>query len=138
MPELPEIYQYATRVNSNAATVVFDRVVFASNVKESSKFSVPKSSFKIFASTRGKQLQLTLTSNNDSNNSNTVSIVIGFGLVGIFKLFSSESELPSEFRFALVSSSNCVLALCDTMKMASWKLGTFDTDRGLFSLFSYF
>src|SRR4051812_40783099 len=118
MPELPEIFQYAAKVINPlaASSTTFDRVVFASSVKESSKFSVPKAPFVVKATTCGKQLQLELRSAN-GDGGGEVNVVVGFGLVGIFKKFASPQDLPSEMRFAFVSSSVC-LALCDSMKMA--------------------
>jgi endonuclease VIII-like 1 len=134
MPELPEIHRFAQLIcafskdESSLANVgEHGSILFAEDLKSSQRFAVPAFIY-VTAVSRGKQLKLCFVDRND----NTVqSVVIGFGLTGVFKVIDDEADLPSGVRFGIkISRRRGALALVDTMKMANWRAAhEFDKDR---------
>ncbi|KAL3061501.1 hypothetical protein OYC64_009632 [Pagothenia borchgrevinki] len=148
MPEGPELHLGSLYVNKMCAGVVFTGPVRKSEVSKSPDVPFTCEAYCITASSRGKEVKLTLTpmKSDDSKQRSkagqadqAMDVVFRFGMSGYFR-FTSEDELPkhSHLRFYSKETPCRVLSFVDTRRFGSWQAnGTWQPDRGPCIMFEY-
>ncbi|XP_015256244.1 PREDICTED: endonuclease 8-like 1 [Cyprinodon variegatus] len=149
MPEGPELHLASLYVNKMCEGVVFSGPVVKSEVSKSPDVSFNCESYRITASSRGKEVKLTLTpikSDDDGKRRSKVTqtdqpmdIVFRFGMSGYFR-FTSEDEVPKHghLRFYTKEKPCRVLSFVDARRFGSWQPnGTWQPDRGPCIMFEY-
>ncbi|XP_023998583.1 endonuclease 8-like 1 isoform X1 [Salvelinus sp. IW2-2015] len=153
MPEGPELHLASLFVNRMCGGVVFTGPVQKSEVSKNPEVSFSCPAYTIIATSRGKEVRLTLTpQESDSalgrcrrvkagqaNQVQTMDIVFRFGMSGFFR-FTTEAELPkhSHLRFYTKEKPCKVLSFVDTRRFGSWQPnGTWQSNRGPCIMFEY-
>ncbi|XP_064846303.1 endonuclease 8-like 1 isoform X2 [Oncorhynchus masou masou] len=167
MPEGPELHLASLFVNRMCGGVVFTGPVQKSEVSKNPEVSFSCPAYTIIATSRGKEVRLTLTpQKSDSaqgrcrrwvteklrggivatrgktgqvNQVQTMDIVLRFGMSGFFR-FTTEAELPkhSHLRFYTNEKPCRVLSFVDTRRFGSWQPnGTWQLNRGPCIMFEY-
>uniref|UniRef100_A0A8C7QAL3 Endonuclease 8-like 1 n=1 Tax=Oncorhynchus mykiss TaxID=8022 RepID=A0A8C7QAL3_ONCMY len=141
MPEGPELHLASLFVNRMCGGVVFTGPVQKSEVSKNPEVSFSCPAYTIIATSRGKEVRLTLTpQKSDSvNQVQTMDIVFRFGMSGFFR-FTTEAELPkhSHLRFYTNEKPCRVLSFVDTRRFGSWQPnGTWQLNRGPCIMFEY-
>ncbi|XP_034390114.1 endonuclease 8-like 1 isoform X3 [Cyclopterus lumpus] len=148
MPEGPELHLASLYVNAMCAGVVFTGPVTKSEVSKSPDVPFTCEAYRISATSRGKEVKLTLTPMKSDDSKNRVKpgqadqpmeIVFRFGMSGYFR-FATEDELPkhAHLRFHSKEKPCRVLSFVDTRRFGSWQPnGTWQPDRGPCIMFEY-
>ncbi|XP_043979687.1 endonuclease 8-like 1 [Gambusia affinis] len=149
MPEGPELHLASLYVNKMCNGVVFSGPVIKSEVSKNPGVAFTCDSYRITATSRGKEVKLTLTpmkSDDDGNRRSKgrqadehVDVVFRFGMSGYFR-FTSEEEVPkhAHLRFYTKEKPRRVLSFVDTRRFGSWQPnGTWQPDRGPCIMFEY-
>ncbi|KAM6936944.1 endonuclease 8-like 1 [Xenentodon cancila] len=148
MPEGPELHLASLYVNKVCDGVVFSGPVRKSEVSKSPDVSFTCEAYRITATSRGKEVKLTLTPiKSDEPKKRTKSgqaeqpmdIVFRFGMSGYFR-FTGEDELPkhAHLRFYTKETPCRVLSFVDARRFGSWQPnGTWQPDRGPCIMFEY-
>ncbi|XP_014902971.1 endonuclease 8-like 1 [Poecilia latipinna] len=149
MPEGPELHLASLYVNKMCDGVVFSGPVIKSEVSKNPEVAFTCDSFRITATSRGKEVKLTLTpmkSDDDGKRRSKggqadqhMDIVFRFGMSGYFR-FTSEDEVPkhAHLRFYTKEKPRRVLSFVDTRRFGSWQPnGTWQPDRGPCIMFEY-
>ncbi|XP_049430261.1 endonuclease 8-like 1 [Epinephelus fuscoguttatus] len=148
MPEGPELHLASLYINKLCAGVVFTGAVRKSEVSKSPDVPFTCEAYRITATSRGKEVKLTLTPMKSDDTKKRVKagqadqpmdIVFRFGMSGYFR-FTSEDELPkhAHLRFYSKETPCRVLSFVDTRRFGSWQPnGTWQPDRGPCIMFEY-
>ncbi|XP_068458300.1 endonuclease 8-like 1 [Clinocottus analis] len=148
MPEGPELHLASLFVNKMCAGVLFTGPVTKSAVSKSPDVPFTCEAYRISATSRGKEVKLTLTPMKSDDSKKRVKteqadqpmeIVFRFGMSGCFR-FTTEDELPkhAHLRFYAKEKPCRVLSFVDTRRFGSWQPnGTWQADRGPCILFEY-
>uniref|UniRef100_A0A8C8HPE4 Formamidopyrimidine-DNA glycosylase catalytic domain-containing protein n=1 Tax=Oncorhynchus tshawytscha TaxID=74940 RepID=A0A8C8HPE4_ONCTS len=140
MPEGPELHLASLFVNRMCGAVVFTGPVQKSEVSKNPEVSFSCPAYTIIATSRGKEVRLTLTPQKSQvNQVQTMDIVFRFGMSGFFR-FTTEAELPkhSHLRFYTNEKPCRVLSFVDTRRFGSWQPnGTWQLNRGPCVMFEY-
>uniref|UniRef100_A0A3B5MEL9 Endonuclease 8-like 1 n=1 Tax=Xiphophorus couchianus TaxID=32473 RepID=A0A3B5MEL9_9TELE len=149
MPEGPELHLASLYVNKMCDGMVFGGTVIKSEVSKCPEVAFTCDSYRITATSRGKEVKLTLTpmkSDDDGNRRSKggqadqhMDIVFRFGMSGYFR-FTSEEEVPkhAHLRFYTKEKPRRVLSFVDTRRFGSWQPnGTWQPDRGPCIMFEY-
>lgn len=141
MPEGPELHMASIYVNKMCTGVVFTGAVIKSEVSKSSDVPFTCEAYRITATSRGKEVKLTLTPVKSDEPTRTqkagqadqpMDIVFRFGMSGFFK-FTAEDELPKHAHLRFYSSEKpCrVLSFVDARRFGSWHpSGVWQPSRG--------
>lgn len=133
MPEGPELHMASIYVNKMCSGVIFTGAVIKSEVSKSSDVPFTCEAYRITATSRGKEVKLTLTpvkSDEPTRRQKAgqadqpMDIVFRFGMSGFFK-FTTEDELPKHAHLRFYSSEKpCrVLSFVDARRFGSWHPG---------------
>ncbi|XP_056272855.1 endonuclease 8-like 1 isoform X2 [Pseudoliparis swirei] len=148
MPEGPELHLASLYVNTTCTGVVFTGPVTKSEVSKNLHVPFTCEAYRISATSRGKEVKLTLTPMKSDDSKNKVKpgqadqpmeIVFRFGMSGSFR-FTTEDELPkhSHLRFHSKEKPCRVLSFVDARRFGSWQPnGTWQPDRGPCVMFEY-
>ncbi|MEQ2200520.1 hypothetical protein XENOCAPTIV_030480 [Xenoophorus captivus] len=149
MPEGPELHLASLYVNKMCDGVVFSGPVIKSEVSKNPEVAFTCQSYRITATSRGKEVKLTLTPMKSDDNGEQRSkgeqpdqpmdIVFRFGMSGYFR-FTSEDEVPkhAHLRFYTKEKPCRVLSFVDARRFGSWQPnGTWQPDRGPCIMFEY-
>ncbi|XP_042351972.1 endonuclease 8-like 1 isoform X2 [Plectropomus leopardus] len=148
MPEGPELHLASLYVNKMCAGVVFTGPVQKSEVSKSPDVPFTCESYRITATSRGKEVKLTLTPMKSDDSKQRVKteqadhpmdVVFRFGMSGYFR-FTTEHELPkhAHLRFYSKEMPRRVLSFVDARRFGSWQPnGTWQPDRGPCIMFEY-
>ncbi|XP_054475412.1 endonuclease 8-like 1 [Anoplopoma fimbria] len=148
MPEGPELHLASLYVNKMCKGVVFTGTVRKSDVSKSADVPFTCEAFRITATSRGKEVKLTLTpmKSDDAKKSvkaghadQPMEIVFRFGMSGFFR-FTAEDALPkhAHLRFYSKETPCRVLSFVDARRFGSWHPnGTWQPDRGPCIMFEY-
>ncbi|CAL8325232.1 unnamed protein product [Gadus morhua 'NCC'] len=143
MPEGPELHLASLFVNKVCEGVVFTGPVTKSAVSKNCDVSFICEAYRIQASSRGKEVKLTLTpiksDVKEGSTEQTMDIVFRFGMSGYFR-FTSEDELPKHAHLRFFSNEKpCrVLSFVDTRRFGSWQPnGSWQRGRGPCVMFEY-
>ncbi|XP_033491054.1 endonuclease 8-like 1 [Epinephelus lanceolatus] len=148
MPEGPELHLASLYINKLCAGVVFTGAVRKSEVSKSPIVPFTCEAYRITATSRGKEVKLTLTPMKSDDTKKRVKavqadqpmdIVFRFGMSGYFR-FTSEDELPkhAHLRFYSKETPCRVLSFVDTRRFGSWQPnGMWQPDRGPCIMFEY-
>ncbi|XP_032439012.1 endonuclease 8-like 1 [Xiphophorus hellerii] len=149
MPEGPELHLASLYVNKMCDGMVFGGTVIKSEVSKCPEVAFTCDSYRITATSRGKEVKLTLTPMKSDDEGNRRSkggqadqhmdIVFRFGMSGYFR-FTSEEEVPkhAHLRFYTKEKPRRVLSFVDTRRFGSWQPnGTWQPDRGPCIMFEY-
>ncbi|XP_027029259.2 endonuclease 8-like 1 [Tachysurus fulvidraco] len=140
MPEGPELYLASVFVNTACAGVLFTGSVEKSEVSKGVEVQFSSDSYQITATSRGKEVRLTLTpiktdtrgESRSGPNQAPMDVVFRFGMSGYFS-FTAKSELPkhSHLRFYTKEDPQRVLSFVDVRRFGSWQPdGHWQKDRG--------
>lgn len=141
MPEGPELHMASIYVNKMCSGVIFTGAVIKSEVSKSSDVPFTCEAYRITATSRGKEVKLTLTpvkSDEPTRRQKAgqadqpMDIVFRFGMSGFFK-FTTEDELPKHAHLRFYSSEKpCrVLSFVDARRFGSWHPdGVWQPSRG--------
>ncbi|XP_075872557.1 endonuclease 8-like 1 isoform X2 [Nelusetta ayraudi] len=133
MPEGPELHMASIYVHKMCSGVIFTGAVIKSEVSKSSDVPFTCEAYRITATSRGKEVKLTLTpvkSDEPARRQKAgqadqpMDIVFRFGMSGFFK-FTTEDELPKHAHLRFYSSEKpCrVLSFVDARRFGSWHPG---------------
>ncbi|XP_029290207.1 endonuclease 8-like 1 isoform X2 [Cottoperca gobio] len=148
MPEGPELHLASLYVNKMCAGVVFTGPVRKSEVSKSPDVAFACEAYLITATSRGKEVKLTLTPMKSDDTKQRVKagqadqamdIVLRFGMSGYFR-FTTEDELPkhAHLRFYSKETPCRVLSFVDARRFGTWHPnGTWQPDRGPCIMFEY-
>ncbi|KAM4618386.1 endonuclease 8-like 1 isoform 2-T2 [Polymixia lowei] len=148
MPEGPELHLASQFVNRMCDGVVFTGPVRKSEVSKSPDVPFTCEAYRITATSRGKEVKLTLTPLKSDEKKQSVKprkadqamdIVFRFGMSGFFR-FTAEGELPKHAHLRFYSNEKpCrVLSFVDARRFGSWQPnGTWQPDRGPCIMFEY-
>jgi len=154
MPEGPELHLASLFVNRVCEGVVFTGPVTKSEVSKSPDVPFSCDEYRIKATSRGKEVMLTLTpmkSDEDKTGSSRrvkgqagqadqpMDVVFRFGMSGFFR-FTPEDELPkhAHLRFYTKEQPCRVLSFVDARRFGGWQPnGTWQPDRGPCIMFDY-
>uniref|UniRef100_UPI0037E88D38 endonuclease 8-like 1 n=1 Tax=Semicossyphus pulcher TaxID=241346 RepID=UPI0037E88D38 len=148
MPEGPELHLASLYVNRMCEGVVFAGPVRKSEVSKSPDVPFTCEAYRITATSRGKEVKLTLTPMKSDEPKKRVKegqadqpmdIVVRFGMSGFFR-FTTEDELPkhSHLRFYSKETPCRVLSFVDARRFGGWQPGgTWQPDRGPCIMFEY-
>ncbi|KAK6475250.1 endonuclease 8-like 1 [Huso huso] len=148
MPEGPELHLASRFVSRVCAGVVFSGPVEKSEVSKNSEVPFTCDAYSITATSRGKEVRLTLTPIEEEGEPQAVpggkacqpmDIVFRFGMSGFFR-FTAGSEMPkhAHLRFYTNETPRRVLSFVDVRRFGSWEPnGDWQTDRGPCVMFEY-
>lgn len=148
MPEGPELHLASLYVNKMCSGVVFTGPVRKSEVSKSPDVPFTCEAYRITATSRGKEVKLTLTPIKSDDTKQGVKsceadqpmdIVFRFGMSGYFR-FTTEDELPkhAHLRFYSKESPCRVLSFVDTRRFGTWQPGgMWQPGRGPCIMFEY-
>ncbi|XP_059191155.1 endonuclease 8-like 1 [Centropristis striata] len=144
MPEGPELHLASLYVNKMCAGVVFTGPVRKSDVSKSPDVSFTCEAYRIAATSRGKEVKLTLTpmKSDDAKAGQAdqpMDVVFRFGMSGYFR-FTTEDDLPkhAHLRFYSKETPCRVLSFVDARRFGSWQpKGKWQPDRGPCIMFEY-
>ncbi|XP_041705620.2 endonuclease 8-like 1 isoform X1 [Coregonus clupeaformis] len=153
MPEGPELHLASLFVNRVCGGVVFTGPVQRSEVSKNPEVSFSCPAYTITATSRGKEVCLTLTpKKSDSalgrcrrvkagqaNQGQNMDIFFRFGMSGFFR-FTTEATLPkhAHLRFYTNEKPCRVLSFVDARRFGSWQPnGTWQPNRGPCIMFEY-
>ncbi|XP_041794563.1 endonuclease 8-like 1 [Chelmon rostratus] len=148
MPEGPELHLASLYVNKMCNGVVFTGPVRKSEVSKSPDVPFTCEAYRITATSRGKEVMLTLTPMKSDDPKRRVKagqadrpmdIVFRFGMSGYFR-FTTEDELPkhAHLRFYSKEKPCRVLSFVDARRFGSWQSnGTWQPGRGPCIMFEY-
>lgn len=148
MPEGPELHLASLYVNKMCNGVVFTGPVRKSEVSKSPDVPFSCEAYRILASSRGKEVKLTLTPiKSDApkqrakagQTDKSMDIVFRFGMSGYFR-FTAEDELPkhAHLRFYSKETPCRVLSFVDARRFGSWQPnGVWQSGRGPCIMFEY-
>ncbi|XP_068168622.1 endonuclease 8-like 1 [Antennarius striatus] len=141
MPEGPELRLASLYVNKVCNGVVFSGAVRKSEVSKSPDVPFTCEAYRVAATSRGKEVKLTLTPMKSDDPEQTVKkgqaeqpmdIVFRFGMSGYFR-FTTEDDLPkhAHLRFYTKQKPCKVLSYVDARRFGSWQpCGTWQPSRG--------
>ncbi|TSM52282.1 Endonuclease 8-like 1 [Bagarius yarrelli] len=140
MPEGPELHLASVFVNSVCAGVIFSGSVEKSDVSKEAEVKFSSDAYKIYATSRGKEIRLTLTpiktdtqrKNRSGLDQQSIDVVFRFGMSGHFS-FTAKSEIPkhAHLRFYTKEDPPRVLSFVDVRRFGGWKPdGRWQKDRG--------
>ncbi|XP_029697395.1 endonuclease 8-like 1 isoform X1 [Takifugu rubripes] len=136
MPEGPELHLAGLYVNKMCNGLIFTGAVRKSEVSKSPDVSFSCEAYRITATSRGKEVKLTLTPMKRRPKAGQadqpMDIVFRFGMSGYFRL-TSEDELPkhSHLRFYSNEKPSRVLSFVDARRFGGWQPGeTWQPSRG--------
>ncbi|XP_034032335.1 endonuclease 8-like 1 [Thalassophryne amazonica] len=148
MPEGPELHLASLYVNRMCEGVVFTGPVKKSEVSKNPDVAFTCSAYCISATSRGKEVKLTLTPMKSDDPKQRVQagqadrpmdIVFRFGMSGYFR-FTTQDEIPkhSHLQFSSNEKPCRVLSFVDTRRFGSWEPnGMWQPDRGPCVMFEY-
>ncbi|KAM9807854.1 endonuclease 8-like 1 [Neosynchiropus ocellatus] len=149
MPEGPELHLASLYVNRMCHGVVFAGAVIKSEVSKSPDVPFTCPAYRISATSRGKEVKLTLTpmksdggskrSIKDAEAVQPMDVVFRFGMSGYFR-FTAEDELPkhAHLRFYTKEKPSRVLSFVDARRFGSWQPGgSWQPERGPCIMFEY-
>lgn len=146
MPEGPELHLASLYVNQVCEGVVFSGTVRKSEVSKNSEVPFTCEAYNITATSRGKEVKLTLTPMGDvkrrgktTEADQHMDIVFRFGMSGNFRM-TTEDETPkhAHLSFYTKEKPRRVLSFVDTRRFGSWHPnGTWQPDRGPCIMFEY-
>ncbi|KAM9753088.1 endonuclease 8-like 1 [Menidia menidia] len=148
MPEGPELHLASQYVNRMCDGVVFSGPVTKSEVSKSPEVPFTCEAYRITATSRGKEVKLTLTpiKSDDPKRrgkggqaDGPMDVVFRFGMSGYFRL-TAEDELPkhAHLRFYTKEKPCRVLSFVDARRFGSWQPdGMWQPDRGPCIMFEY-
>jgi len=148
MPEGPELHLASRYVNKMCDGVVFTGPVRKSDVSKSPDVPFTCEAYRITATSRGKEVKLTLTPMKSDDPKQRVKsghadqpmdVVFRFGMSGFFRL-TTEDDLPkhAHLRFYSKEKPCRVLSYVDARRFGSWQPnGTWQPDRGPCIMFEY-
>lgn len=133
MPEGPELHLAGLYVNKMCNGLIFTGAVRKSEVSKSPDVSFTCEAYRITATSRGKEVKLTLTPMKSDDlkrrpkagqADRPMDIVFRFGMSGYFRL-TSEDELPkhSHLRFYSNEKPSRVLSFVDARRFGGWQPG---------------
>nr|XP_032632488.1 endonuclease 8-like 1 isoform X8 [Chelonoidis abingdonii] len=149
MPEGPELHLASCYINTVCAGLIFSGKVEKSEVSKNSEVLFESDTYLISATSRGKEIKLTLTPLKEKKNTlpgrgrdreglsqnglqQPMDLVFRFGMSGSFKL-TSVAELPkhAHLRFYTKESPHRALCFVDIRRFGRWEVhGTWQPDRG--------
>ncbi|XP_070763348.1 endonuclease 8-like 1 [Enoplosus armatus] len=148
MPEGPELHLASLYVNKMCNGVVFTGPVRKSEVSKSPDVPFTCEAYCIAATSRGKEVKLTLTPMKSDDPKHRVragqadqpmDVVFRFGMSGYFR-FTTEDELPkhAHLRFYSKEKPCRVLSFVDARRFGSWQSnGAWQPSRGPCIMFEY-
>ncbi|KAK2917820.1 hypothetical protein Q8A73_004566 [Channa argus] len=148
MPEGPELHLASLYVNKVCDGVVFTGQIRKSEVSKCPDVPFTCKAYRITATSRGKEVKLTLTPIKSDDPKKTVNtgqadqpmeIFFRFGMSGYFS-FTNEDEIPkhAHLRFYTTEKPCRVLSFVDTRRFGSWHPnGTWQPERGPCVMFEY-
>ncbi|MGH0150169.1 UNVERIFIED_CONTAM: hypothetical protein FKN15_022367 [Acipenser sinensis] len=148
MPEGPELHLASQFVSRVCAGVVFSGPVEKSEVSKNSEVPFTCDAYSITATSRGKEVRLTLTPIEEEGEPQAVpggkacqpmDIVFWFEMSGSFR-FTAGSEMPkhAHLRFYTNEMPRRALSFVDVRRFGSWEPnGDWQTDRGPCVMFEY-
>ncbi|XP_053742240.1 endonuclease 8-like 1 [Synchiropus splendidus] len=149
MPEGPELHLASLYVNRMCHGVVFTGAVIKSEVSKSPAVAFTCPAYRISATSRGKEVKLTLTPMKSDGGSRRsvkggeavqpMDVVFRFGMSGYFR-FTPEDELPkhAHLRFYTKEKPRRVLSFVDARRFGSWQPGgSWQPERGPCIMFEY-
>lgn len=141
MPEGPELHLASLYVNKMCNGLIFTGAVRKSEVSKSPDVSFTCEAYRITATSRGKEVKLTLTPMKSDDlkrrpkavqADQPMDLVFRFGMSGYFRL-TTEDELPkhSHLRFYSNEKPPRVLSFVDARRFGGWQPGgTWQPSRG--------
>ncbi|XP_030433602.1 endonuclease 8-like 1 isoform X4 [Gopherus evgoodei] len=149
MPEGPELHLASCYINTVCAGLIFSGKVEKSEVSKNPEVLFESDAYVISATSRGKEIKLTLTPLKEEKNTlpgrgrdreelsqnglqQPMDLVFRFGMSGSFK-FTSAAELPkhAHLRFYTKESPHRALCFVDCRRFGRWEVhGTWQPDRG--------
>ncbi|XP_032655665.1 endonuclease 8-like 1 isoform X3 [Chelonoidis abingdonii] len=149
MPEGPELHLASRYINTVCAGLIFSGKVEKSEVSKNPEVLFESDAYLISATSRGKEIKLTLTPLKEEKNTlpgrgrdreglsqnglqQPMDLVFRFGMSGSFKL-TSAAELPkhAHLRFYTKDSPHRALCFVDVRRFGRWEVhGTWQPDRG--------
>ena len=148
MPEGPELHLASQFVNLVCKQRIFAGKIVKSEVSKHSDVDWGSSDYTISATSRGKELKLTLTeaskdglqtSSKMSGSKKTLDILFNFGMSGKFDFYdASELKKHAHLNFFSKSDPKMVLSFVDYRRFGKWQIGAdWSKDRGPCVLFEY-
>lgn len=140
MPEGPELHLASVFVNTACTGVIFTGAVQKSEVSKGAEVPFVSEAYRISATSRGKEVRLTLTpiktgtgsENKSGTNQAPMDVVFRFGMSGCFR-FTVITEMPkhAHLRFYTNEDPQRVLSFVDVRRFGSWQPGgSWQKDRG--------
>ncbi|XP_077173480.1 endonuclease 8-like 1 isoform X2 [Paroedura picta] len=141
MPEGPEISLASQYINGVCDGLVFSGRVEKSQVSKNSEVPFESEAYLISATSRGKELKLTLTpisrppappSKGQEQNQKPMDLIVRFGMSGLFKM-TPEAEIPkhAHLRFYTKESPRRTLCFVDFRRFGRWEAdGSWQPNRG--------
>ncbi|XP_039349284.1 endonuclease 8-like 1 isoform X2 [Mauremys reevesii] len=149
MPEGPELHLASCYINTVCAGLIFSGKVEKSEVSKNPEVLFESDAYLISATSRGKEIKLTLTPLKEEKSTlpgrgrdreglsqnglqQPMDLVFRFGMSGSFKL-TSAAELPkhAHLRFYTKESPHRALCFVDFRRFGRWEVhGTWQLDRG--------
>ncbi|XP_050824784.1 endonuclease 8-like 1 isoform X5 [Gopherus flavomarginatus] len=149
MPEGPELHLASCYINTVCAGLIFSGKVEKSEVSKNPEVLFESDAYVISATSRGKEIKLTLTPLKEEKNTlsgrgrdreelsqnglqQPMDLVFRFGMSGSFK-FTSAAELPKHAHLWFYTKESPHRALCfvDCRRFGRWEVhGTWQPDRG--------
>ncbi|XP_040457001.1 endonuclease 8-like 1 isoform X1 [Falco naumanni] len=121
MPECPELHLAGRYINEACGEVVFSGGVERSAVGRGPEVPFRSEAYRISATSRGKELRLTLAPLGPAA---TQDLVFRFGMSGSFRLCPA-AQLPRHAHLRFLTQESPPRALCfiDARRFGSWRLG---------------
>ncbi|XP_053128827.1 endonuclease 8-like 1 isoform X1 [Hemicordylus capensis] len=138
MPEGPELHLASKYINATCGGLIFSGQVEKSEVSKNPEVPFESDRYVVSATSRGKELKLTLTPVKREDASpgkgmqEPMDLVFRFGMSGSFKLVPV-AEMPkhAHLRFYTKESSPRALCYVDFRRFGRWEVdGTWQADRG--------
>ncbi|XP_054244106.1 endonuclease 8-like 1 [Indicator indicator] len=129
MPECPELHLAGRYINEACGGLVFSGAIERSAVGRGPEVPFSGEAYRVTATSRGKELRLTLTPLGPGE---PLHLVFRFGMSGSFRLCPA-AELPRHAHLRFLTGESPPRALCfvDARRFGSWRLGdAWQPDRG--------
>ncbi|XP_048337801.1 endonuclease 8-like 1 [Sphaerodactylus townsendi] len=141
MPEGPELFLASRYINDMCRRLIFSGRVEKSQVSKNSEVPFESEEYSIAATSRGKELKLTLApvkrergkgKDRSSQGREPMDLIVRFGMSGTFKL-TSAAEIPKHAHLRFYTKEDPPRALCfvDVRRFGKWVVdGSWQPDRG--------
>lgn len=124
MPELAEVKITAEQINSICESRIFTKISKSAETKVKTDLHCEFNQFTITATSRGKELRLTL---HDVESNSKKFMIFTLGMSGYFTLAESQRPKHAHLVFESIFSSLCFV---DVRRFGKWKWSDWSNNRG--------